>query len=376
MMIKTIDIVNSHVNIITPLTDERCDEMYRIMEYAGRTCYQSVGNGNPVKFISGIVNRGHESVIEHCSVTVEFVTDRGVTHELVRHRVAAYSQESTRYVKYDDSMKFIMPIEFVPFGTLDVSEITDMKKKYDIWFNQCQSSALAYRELIKDGASPQTARSVLNNSLKTSIVVTFNLREWRHVLKMRCSVSAHPHIKEVMIPLLLYFRGKFPGIFDDIEYDEKFYNNLKPFMDDKVYCPWEKITEEEKDSFAEFINNHPNLIDFMKAEADKEKEDKCDNTDTPHVDYLVEVAFVRQKTNQVTCRTKMKVMRLKGNTTIRIIPFNRNGNIIRLMASIRCYEDKDFSEIIEIAKKIFIDTLNDVGEAELIPLVEKFKLQR
>ncbi len=206
-----ISVILPQVNIITPLTKERCKEIMDTIEFAGRTCYQSEPKGDPVKFIQNLIERGHESVLEHCTVTIEFVTDRATTLEMVRHRVAAYSQESTRYVKYDEGV-YIHPIEFI--GAYD---------RYTIWMDECIHSHEKYNELRDKGCQKQEARSVLNNSLKTTIVVTYNMREWRHVLKLRCAKAAHPHIKEIMIPILHYFRFKFPGMFDDIEYDEEFY---------------------------------------------------------------------------------------------------------------------------------------------------------
>ena len=229
-----IKVINPVVKIITPLTDERCDEMLSIMEYAGRTCYQSEAKGEPQKFVNGIVKRGHESVIEHCSITVNFICDRGVSHELVRHRVAAYSQESTRYVKYSDGTEFISMIEYHPHSQLNVVERNSLRERKDVWKQECQRSADVYAELLELGAQAQEARAVLNNSLKTSIVCTFNMREWRHVFTMRCGKPAHPHIREIMIPTLMYFKQKFPGMFDDIPYDEDFYTKYRLHLDGLV----------------------------------------------------------------------------------------------------------------------------------------------
>ena len=257
-----IFVIDPQVNIITPLTKERCKEIMDTIEFAGRTCYQSEPKGDPEKFITNLIKRGHESVLEHCTVTIEFVTDRATTLEMVRHRVAAYSQESTRYVKYDEGV-YIRPIEFV--------RVYD---KYAVWVDECIHSHKKYNELRGMGCQKQEARSVLNNSLKTTIVVTYNMREWRHVLKLRCAKAAHPHIKEIMIPVLHYFKFKFPGMFDDIEYDEEFYKNnvsilntllKETFITDK---PIKKVPAEE-------VKEEP-VKDEPEKKCDDCTKDKCD----------------------------------------------------------------------------------------------------
>ena len=236
-----IKVIDPMIKIITPLSDERCNEMLTIMEYAGRTCYQSTPKGEPGKFISGIVKRGHESVIEHCSITVEFVTDLGVSHELVRHRVAAYSQESTRYVKYSEGGEFIKMIEYHAYSNLPIENIRRLHEREHMWKDECQHSMDIYEQLLELGAQAQEARAVLNKSLKTSIVATFNMREWRHVFTMRCGKPAHPHIKEIMIPTLMYFRQKFPGVFDDIPYDEEFYTRYRLHLESLIEETWKTL---------------------------------------------------------------------------------------------------------------------------------------
>ena len=189
------------------------EEILRIIEIAGRTCYKSehkISHDSAKEFIKRIIKSGHESVIEHSFCTVKFICDRGVTHELVRHRLAAYSQESTRYANYSKDR----------FG----SEITVIKpcffkegsKEYITWLKAMETAEKAYMDLLKMGATPQEARSVLPNSLKAEIVMSANFREWRHVLKLRCSKKAHPQIREIMIPLLKELHEKVPIIFDDI----------------------------------------------------------------------------------------------------------------------------------------------------------------
>lgn len=183
------------------------------IEKAGRTAYKSEDKITPdsakdfVKMISG---RGHLSVIEHQSVTVRIICDRGVSHEIVRHRLASYTQESTRYCNYTKGK----------FG----SEITVIEpcfwepddEKYKIWKQTIEQIEAGYNKLIELGATPQEARSILPNSLKTEIVVTMNLREWRHFFTLRTSQAAHPQMREIAISLLKEFQKLIPVVFDDI----------------------------------------------------------------------------------------------------------------------------------------------------------------
>jgi thymidylate synthase (FAD) len=186
------------------------EEILRRLEKAGRACYKSEDRITPDsarKFVAVVIKNGHESVIEHEKVTVRIICDRGVTHEWVRHRLASYSQESTRYCNYSGGgITVIEPFFFLP----------EPSGKYAIWSTAMLACEKAYDELIAAGASPQEARSVLPNSLKTEIVVTFNLREWRHFFKLRCAKGAHPQMREITIPLLAEFKRLIPVVFDDI----------------------------------------------------------------------------------------------------------------------------------------------------------------
>lgn len=270
-MSNHINVIPAEVNILTPLTPERCREMLLICEYAGRTCYQSKPKGDPEKFINGIVKSGHESVIEHQVITVEFVTDRACANELVRHRIAAYSQESTRYVKYDQSISFVGMIEFAYHNHQTTGDMNHHCDCESLWRMSCQQSADAYREMIEMlHCRPETARSVLNNSLKTSIIATFNLREWRHVFTMRCVKPAHPHIREIMIPLLMYFKQKFPGMFDDIPYDEEFYNRYRLYLDSHIHEKWSEIIppyhEEEPSPIIQALVKEENAVEEPKVD--------------------------------------------------------------------------------------------------------------
>lgn len=199
---------------------ETWQSMLERVEEAGRTCYLSEPRGEPEKFIAALIKSGHLSVIEHASLTVRFYTDRGVTHELVRHRLAAYSQESTRYCDYGSGeVEFIRPVWVAEkvLGVWDIHNIPPVEDPDEKWL---WASALAeeqYKSLRNWGWSPQQARAVLPNSLKTEIVMTANLREWRHVLQLRCSKAAHPQMRELMLPLLAELKCNLPCIFGDLK---------------------------------------------------------------------------------------------------------------------------------------------------------------
>ncbi|MGC8851619.1 MAG: FAD-dependent thymidylate synthase [Minisyncoccia bacterium] len=182
-------------------------EILKTIEKFGRISHKSenrITSYSYKEFIKKLLSWGHESVLEHVSLSVRFICDRGVTHELVRHRLAAYTQESTRYCNYSGKIQFIEPL-FYKKGS----------QKYKIWYQNCKEAAKNYNQLIQLGSTPEEARSVLPNSLKTEIVATFNIREWRHVFEMRTQKAAHPQIREVMIPLLKKFKKQIPLLFDD-----------------------------------------------------------------------------------------------------------------------------------------------------------------
>lgn len=188
-------------------------EIMKHIEKAGRVCYKSESNISDVsaeKFIRNILKRGHESVIEHISLTFKIVCDRGVTHEIVRHRLASYSQESTRYCNYSQE-KFGNELTFIKPCFWDEDD-----ESYKIWETSMKQIEIQYFILINSGATPQEARSVLPNSLKTEIYVTMNLREWRHFLKLRTSKAAHPQMREVALKIYNILMEKLPVIFDDI----------------------------------------------------------------------------------------------------------------------------------------------------------------
>lgn len=190
------------------------DYILKQIEKAGRTAYKSedkITQDSALEFVKMIRNRGHLSVLEHQGVTVRVICDRGVTHEIVRHRLAVYTQESTRYCNYTRG-KFGSEITVIEPVFWDKDD-----PKYKIWEEAMQSAEVYYNELIAAGATPQEARSVLPNSLKTEMVMTMNLREWRHFFKLRTARAAHPQMREIAIPLLEEFKKRIPAVFDDIE---------------------------------------------------------------------------------------------------------------------------------------------------------------
>lgn len=194
--------------------------MLRKIEKIGRVCYKSedrINDESAEKFISNILKRGHESVIEHETVSVRVICDRGVTHEIVRHRVASYSQESTRYCNYSKD-KFENQISAIDISTgfsYDMDNPFD-RRKFEIWHDAMEASEKYYFQMLEAGASPQEARSVLPNSLKTELVMTMNLREWRHFFKLRVDGGAHPQMREIAGMLLDVFKEKLPVFFQDI----------------------------------------------------------------------------------------------------------------------------------------------------------------
>lgn len=200
------------MNIVKPgFVIESSVDASRILENLeryGRTAYKSeekITSTSSADFIRGIIKSGHESVIEHEYLTVRFICDRGVTHEIVRHRLVSYTQESTRYCNYSKKgITYIDPGDFV----LEQDDLSLLKVIED-----------HYNKKIKQGRTPQQARYFLPNGLKTEIVCTANLREWRHILKLRTAKTAHPQMREIMTPLLRRLKELLPIVFDDIDPD-------------------------------------------------------------------------------------------------------------------------------------------------------------
>ena len=204
-------IIEPKVEIITPINGA---EILKHLEQVGRVCYKSeekTTKESAINFIAGIIKRGHEAVIEHFNITVKFTTDRGITHEIVRHRIASYAQESTRYCNYNKD-KFGKEISVIK--PINIKEGT---KEYEDWLRAMNEAEKSYFTLIEDGCKPQVARSVLPTCTKTEIMVTMNMREWRHFIKLRSSSAAHPDIRILAIDLLKQIKEKILIIFDDID---------------------------------------------------------------------------------------------------------------------------------------------------------------
>ncbi len=189
------------------------------IERAGRNCYKSEGNiqeGSAERMIRMLIKKGHESVLEHQYITVRIICDRGVTHELVRHRIASYSQESTRYCNYTGD-KFGNELTFIKPCFWNTDSESD-KKNMKIWEDSMSTIEKSYFAMIEAGAKPEQARTILPNSLKTEIITTMNIRQWRHFFKLRCDKAAHPQMREIAIQMLNSFKEILPVFFEDIEF--------------------------------------------------------------------------------------------------------------------------------------------------------------
>jgi thymidylate synthase (FAD) len=203
-------IIKPYVEFITAINKE---DIYKKIELCGRVCYKTedkITEDSATKFVSMIMKRGHEAVIEHESITVKVVCDRGVSHEIVRHRLASYCQESTRYCNYSNDrfgseLTFIEPCFWNNHG--QVLSLT-------AWKETMKTIEINYLLMLGNGSTPQEARSILPNSLKTEIIMTMNLREWRHFFRLRCSETAHPQMREVALMIQKEFVEKLPEIFN------------------------------------------------------------------------------------------------------------------------------------------------------------------
>lgn len=205
-------VVKPSFEILTPMDSE---SIYKQIELVARTCYKSedkITDESAPKMVKALLNRKHLAMLEHAHVSVKFICDRGVSHEIVRHRVASYAQESTRYCnynlgKFDGEITVIEPL-FFQEGT----------PEHYVWYQSCIQAENAYNSLIKMGRSPQEARSVLPNSLKTEIVVTMNLREWIHFFNLRVlgtTGAPHPQMREAAFPVLEAFARELPEVFGE-----------------------------------------------------------------------------------------------------------------------------------------------------------------
>ena len=202
-------VISPSFEIINPPDGQ---EVLRHLELCGRVCYKSeggIGEGSAARLVRHMLSRGHESPIEHFSVSVRIISDRGVSHEWVRHRIASYSQESTRYCNYSQA-KFGNELTFIkPYFADEGAPL------YEAWADAMREAEKAYFDMLSKGAKPEDARSVLPNSLKTEFICTMNLREWRHFFALRCAEAAHPAMREISIPLREEFRKLIPVVFEE-----------------------------------------------------------------------------------------------------------------------------------------------------------------
>lgn len=228
-------IVEPKYEILTDISEGGIKELQQI-ERVARVCYKSEDKITPdgesaKKLVGFLVKQGHEAMLEHSQLSVLFTCDRGVANELVRHRIASFAQESTRYCnyageKFDGGLSFIKPY-YIPCEPKEKAikaagsseELKKLETDYQIhnaWYWACDDAEKSYKTLIANGMRPEQARCVLPLCLKTEIVVTANYREWRNIFKLRTPVAAHPQMRELMCPLLLEVQKKIPVVFDDI----------------------------------------------------------------------------------------------------------------------------------------------------------------
>lgn len=212
-MVNRMQAIKAYTQIYNDFDGQK---MLEKIEQVARTCYKSEGKiqeGSAAKLVAGLIKSGHEAMLEHVSVTVKFVVDRGISHELVRHRLASFAQESTRYCNYSKD-DFGSEITFI------IPDYLEYKSEgWNIWKESMKQAEDAYFKMLDFGLSPQQARAVLPNSLKTEVVMTANLREWRHFFKLRAlgtTGKPHPQMLEVAVPLLEDMKNLIPVVFDDL----------------------------------------------------------------------------------------------------------------------------------------------------------------
>lgn len=206
-------VINAGYEIISELNGA---EILKHIERCARVCYKSedrITDGSAEKMVAALIRSGHEAMLEHYSFTVKFICDRGISHELVRHRIASFAQESSRYCcyakdKFGKELTFINPCFWEPDSD-----------NYARWFHEMDEAEKTYLAMIESGATPEQARDILPMSIKTEIVMTANLRAWRHFFKLRAegvTGKPHPQMLEITIPFLKELKQKIPVVFDDI----------------------------------------------------------------------------------------------------------------------------------------------------------------
>ena len=206
-------VINAGYEIISELNGA---EILKHIERCARVCYKSedrITDGSAEKMVAALIRSGHEAMLEHYSFTVKFICDRGIANELVRHRIASFAQESSRYCcyakdKFGKELTFINPCFWEPDSD-----------NYARWFHEMDEAEKTYLAMIESGATPEQARDILPTSIKTEIVMTANLREFRHFFKLRAegvTGKPHPQMLEITIPFLKELKQKIPVVFDDI----------------------------------------------------------------------------------------------------------------------------------------------------------------
>ena len=189
------------------------------LERACRTCYKSenlITEDSYKHLLTNCLNRGHESILEHEKISIRMICDIGVYKDLTRHRFASFSIESTRYCnygkdKFDNEIKFIKPVH-----------IEEGTENYKIWEDTMKYIEKQYMEMGEAKATPDQMRMLLPHSTAAEVCMTANIREWRHILSLRCSKMTHPAVRQLLIPLLLKFKKDMPELFENVEYDEEF----------------------------------------------------------------------------------------------------------------------------------------------------------
>lgn len=213
--------VEAHVEFINP---PEYAVVLNTIERVGRTCYKSedkMTEDSAEGFVRRLIQRGHEAMIEHGSVTLCFINDRGISHEEVRHRIASFGQESTRYCNYSKD-KFDGEVTYIDIERGMELDATVSKLPYEVklaiiheWMVACLDAERHYLRMLELGATPQIARSVLNTSTKTEICITMNFREWRHFIRLRNDTAAHPQMREVAQQALDMLYEKYPVFFEE-----------------------------------------------------------------------------------------------------------------------------------------------------------------
>jgi thymidylate synthase (FAD) len=211
-----INFIKPSCSVLFPYDHNVGDNALYLIERAGRTCYKSESDmtrETAEKFFRKMFSSGHLSVIEHFSITGKFVTNRGVTHEMVRHRLASFSQESTRYVNYSKKGEYTI---ILPLWYRDMKDSNKNHIARKVWLNSMYHACQTYETLMNKGRKAQEARGVLPNDLKTEIIITANIREWRHIFNLRCAPAAHPEMREIMKDFLFQVADLIPVAFDDL----------------------------------------------------------------------------------------------------------------------------------------------------------------